>query len=498
MLLDYDMSATTTPSRTGRGIMMPTLKTEAPTAPCGWLTPPQSAHESRRPSLHSFASSVSAFSHPSTPVHGSVVGQENTWSPNYYGHNTCASTPLTDHMPHTMIGQHELCHVSAASGLPMYTPTTPSTHFDAFDFHKSQEQTCHDVWNGQNPALGGYSEHDPALRPMSFGQDHGFMTSSMGLSQYDMSSVPALGTSLATSSVAAQYEYEASTREYYSHPQVVVPSQLSPVEDHGVQEYPGYIGQDHSQDLTGSFDSMDVDLASYDSVRPPSPDGDYVSYSDSENYAMVKREGFIRSTHAASGPTGFSAVSRSLPLRSKRRSSRKSRNKGPQRVQLLENGWVEVNVEGQKALEMIQEAQANHGKLPKHVESSVSKPHECPEFNLDGKKCTARFERSEHLKRHRGKHDDERPWPCPMALCAQNSKRFQRSDNACDHYKTHLKKAHNGGVRNTRCEWPDLKRILEVVLTHKQMTKVERNVERWILDKPDGVGQRHHLAQWTY
>ena len=63
--------------------------------------------------------------------------------------------------------------------------------------------------------------------------------------------------------------------------------------------------------------------------------------------------------------------------------------------------------------------------------TTLSKPYCC-----DYKTCSKRFQRMEHLKRHKRIHTGEKPFACPDMTCG---KRFSRNDEVKRHARTHLK-----------------------------------------------------------
>ncbi|KAF2216449.1 hypothetical protein CERZMDRAFT_109339 [Cercospora zeae-maydis SCOH1-5] len=66
----------------------------------------------------------------------------------------------------------------------------------------------------------------------------------------------------------------------------------------------------------------------------------------------------------------------------------------------------------------------------------VAKQHRCKFQKQNNTICNAGFHRAEHLKRHMTSHSNVRPFPCPLPNCKG---RIGRSDNALDHFMTHLR-----------------------------------------------------------
>jgi len=126
----------------------------------------------------------------------------------------------------------------------------------------------------------------------------------------------------------------------------------------------------------------------------------------------------------------------------------------------------------------------NEGKAFLERSAPPSKPHGCDE-------CGMRFERSEHLKRHQKSHADSRDYPCPLPGCTRKDG-ISRSDNATDHFKTHLKGPRKG-QRNKHFEWPTLKRLLLDVYSEKEAQKLILKLERAVWKENELKEQRCHF-----
>ncbi|OCL12872.1 hypothetical protein AOQ84DRAFT_284242 [Glonium stellatum] len=61
--------------------------------------------------------------------------------------------------------------------------------------------------------------------------------------------------------------------------------------------------------------------------------------------------------------------------------------------------------------------------------------------------CDKKFQRPEHLKRHKDTHSGVQNFHCVMC-----TKDFQRNDNCLEHYWTHVQVPHHKPKRNPR--WP--------------------------------------------
>jgi len=397
---------------------------------------------------------------------------------------------MPEHVLHAAIDQHAACQASSMAEVSMYAPTTPTAAFDTIGLQTMSARGSQDPWAKHHQTPTGYNEHDPAHRSMLFGHGHSSVTTPTTASMYNNLSGSVTDLALGMSSIADHSDYGTMPADYLQPTQVIVLSQLSPVGYPGVEQYSDHSASDLSNGFTSSFDSADVNMANYDMMRAPSPIGDYLGYPEGEEYAMEKRGCFASPTPETSSLKSRHSMRGSLPLRSKNRSSRRPRNKGPQRLRLSDSNGCDMVVEGEGAIKIYHEAFVT-GKLHVPSEKSTSKPHKCDQLKPNGQPCTASFLRSEHLKRHAGSHETGRPWRCPMPACKLGS--VQRPDNACDHYKTHLKKLQTAGVRNTRYEWPDMKQRLSDTLPPKQAEKTIRLIEKWIRETEEGKPQRHYL-----
>jgi hypothetical protein len=105
-----------------------------------------------------------------------------------------------------------------------------------------------------------------------------------------------------------------------------------------------------------------------------------------------------------------------------------------------------------------------------------SAQHRCHQIDEQGRRCSKSFERLEHLNRHATMHlpIDQRQFPCPLPDCSQ---RISRSDNANQHFKTHLAGAAKG-KRNNFCTWPVLKQCIIDSYEPKLAHRLIRNMEK--------------------
>ncbi|KAF2430853.1 hypothetical protein EJ08DRAFT_212795 [Tothia fuscella] len=125
-------------------------------------------------------------------------------------------------------------------------------------------------------------------------------------------------------------------------------------------------------------------------------------------------------------------------------------------------------------------------------QSRKSLKYACGFVKPDGTLCLSAFVRVEHLKRHTGTHNGEKPYICPVRSC---SKGFGRRDNWRDHLRTHLSETQAG--RNDRIDFEELKNLLMVSEEEEEAKKTIRSLSDWkasgghLLQK--GTGQNRNI-----
>ena len=486
------MSNLTTPTRLERGLVVPGIDTKpsledvATALSYGGLhTPPQSAHESRRPSLQystmletpfSGSPSLLPYSNPSTPIRRTiqlgghlVQGWQIPAEPHpdaaLSGAISCGPNLFPDLSLPTSFATGSPQVIDATFRTPLQRPNA-----DVFDLGLSSELSSAEAWRPSHQVMNGYDSHSACLGAALFPphnldtmcasqpESYGHFSSSLG-------QVPSM---YAPSPMTAVHEYNNCNRVYQHPPEVVVPSQLSPDDCYVPASMNDYVyGSDHTTIATSSFGSSTPDVLDYEMIEPPSPTENYFAHSDNEDYIEVKPERFASPSKDMTWSNGL----HSLPLRSKRRSTKRPRNGAKDiawhshvshgcHVQYQGKRW-DVDTNGKIQLEP----------------AKSTKQHDCKFVNADGAHCGARFERAEHLKRHAGSHSDVRRYPCPLPGCG---KRIQRPDNAGDHFKTHLRPP-KSGKRNRFCEWEDLEAAIEhSYADKKQSKKLLDGIRRWI------------------
>lgn len=135
------------------------------------------------------------------------------------------------------------------------------------------------------------------------------------------------------------------------------------------------------------------------------------------------------------------------------------------------NGEIEVSYTGQK---FVIDSESGSVTFEK---SKDTKPNRCAFVYKNGDECGVRFKASEHLRRHMGKHLQTRSHRCPVQGCM---KKIQRSDNARDHFKTHLRPG-TRGRRNRYVRWCILRRAIGEEYEDKESAqKLINQLEQWI------------------
>ncbi|TKA72216.1 hypothetical protein B0A49_03941 [Cryomyces minteri] len=94
-------------------------------------------------------------------------------------------------------------------------------------------------------------------------------------------------------------------------------------------------------------------------------------------------------------------------------------------------------------------------------------------------RCGSEFQRVEHLRRHEKIHfPEDKPFPCPLRECIDRKtgdhRRFPRTDNRFDHYKTHLREQ-GKGQRNTRV---DFEIFCDLVRQAEEPDLADKTIER--------------------
>ena len=452
-----------TPSRSNRGLLVPSLDTKqslediaTALAYGGLHTPPQSAHESRRPSLQHIwpeassqgPPSVVGYSQPSTPVHQIYNRHDDvlsSWSDASLANSSGFNRPLEAHLTETGYHHDIVSTPPTQSFLPCTGPGQYS-NMNTFSMSSHMAGLPTGAWHqsaGSTVSLTSRSTYlgmepfrlEQSLSSNSDTSDYMHHNSDLGFRS--------LNTSFEPSGTLSPQRQPFVGGVTYSQPQVIVPSQLVTPDLYyhsQVEEYvsPGSTSDEFARGVTSSAASFD----SFGALSPPSVVEGYIGHLDEEDVLILKDE----------EPYKGSALDQSVEMRFP---SRVTKNRTSKRGK-IQQPWHEQTVAGIK-IECIGEPFPLDGRT-KH-ETVEKKSNSCQYLNKNGKPCGRRFLRNEHLTRHEGSHTNIRPFRCPIKACG---KRFGRSDNACDHLKTHLKPRNvpRGTKRNSDVEWPALRQMI--------------------------------------
>lgn len=488
------MSSLTTPTRISPRLVIPGLDTKSPANDmataityAGLHTPPQSAHESRRPSIqpswsdapYSAGASGFACSHPTTPIHRIQNGHDNFvhgWSDADIA-SSGASRHLDQHIVDSGFSNHG-CHTPAVHGLPPYPNAPQHISADAFSLHFNPGLPSTEAWTRPGQSANTFAAQTAYLGSELFPITQSLPSESTfpGLAfPHSEPALHGLNVNFDVTAIRPVHDHGVHQGPLYHNPQVIVPSQLSPQDAYDHSQFDEYadLGQSTNA-ISNSFESSSVMFDSFEAMDPPSPMEAYFDHSEDEDYFVIKTEetSFDPRTHRSATASRFSVAS-------KRRSSKRLRSER-RPWHRHETGGIEVQCEGK---------QFRLDRPVKYVAGNGRKLHVCT-YLKEGKECGAGFERSEHLKRHVGSHTKERPYVCPLDKC---DKKIQRPDNACDHFKTHLRPPKKG-KRNHYVEWPDLQHaIWEKFEDKKKARKILENLTKWYkggMQDASGRGRR--------
>ena len=460
------MSSLSTPTRLGRGLIVPGIdtrpaldKVDTALSYGGLHTPPQSAHESRRPSLQyvglsegPFSASVYTHSQPVTPIHGLIHGNDifsQRWQHSIEAQkgNTanvdevCSSPPL-DHSFQAAFEPVVSYNSSMLDNVPTYASIDPTNNVDNLALQPGSCSQMTDSWHQSHTVPGSYAAHSASLGPALFPIPHGMnvpVNSPSSVFDHVGQSVHSFNYQCPSNTNVYTTQGYGNPASLFQNPQVVVPSQVSPQEDYPDNHLSIYATPSRGHEkLDSSFSSESISFTEYEMVRPPSPMDGYFAHSEDEDFLLVK-------TEAMPTPVlGYSSrKSGEHPIRPKRRTSQRTR-KTSGRTPFCRHEFhgCEIQCQGQKCC---------IGQPVKFEVAHSHKQYQC-KFVENGQACGAKFDRSEHLKRHDGKHSNVRKYPCPLPSCKGKGVKIGRPDNAGDHFKTHLRPK-KPGKRNDYYEW---------------------------------------------
>lgn len=494
-----EMSASSTPHRHPRGVNVPYIDTRASMPKstnalqcAGWLTPPQSGHESRRPSLvypsasdmpYSAASTATVFSMPSTPcrvvpeqTHSAMQSfQEGHLSldmsaPSSHGH-------LSQDWVHLNLEGQTSCDLGADASWPGQPPIANGP--DEFDA-RFNSQHADDMWQTHSASDQGFLHQPAGLQSTLFPVTHAMTANHHAVPQIYNIETASMDNHIGDFPSEYQNHYMTAMSPYQS-PAIVEPALVNPHNEYADHQYamldsPGSSPQDLSASFNSGFSS------SFEEIHTPGPDMDCCEEID--GYILLKRE-------TGTSPISITEAKPNRTRASGRRASKRSRKVQPyQQVQNINGTGIDLHLEGEGiGFEGDRFVYTDH---PQKKKSYV-----CVYIEDDGRQCNTAFARSEHLKRHLSKHSKDRKFPCVLPGCV---KKIGRSDNACDHFRTHLQLA-APNKRNKHFHWRDVEGRIREAYQEKVAAKIIVNLERW-LEKECSVNKKlreaHSDDQWDF
>jgi hypothetical protein len=401
-----------------------------------------------------YSTAATAFSLPSTPSR-SVQGRPNHATQSFANEHVHfdLAVPLSDHqhdMADLTLDAQANCNLDPNAMWSGGSLTSNSS--DELHGHFDSEHTD-SLWQVQDPSNGFI--HQPAgLQATLFPVTHGMAATPQMIS-------PAYSVDSNAADFPA-FQYNSLPQSCYQSSGIVEPSLVNPHNGYGDHNY-SMLGSPGSspQDLSTSFGS---DLSSsWTDVHTPGPEMDCCEDLDGFPY-MGKEEGIETS------PTSTIDYKPIKTRSGGRRSSKRSRKPQPLRQVANINGTgIDLQLEG--------EGIGFEGNRFVYTDHNIKKkPFICDAPDNDGNPCNAAFARGEHLKRHLSKHSSIRRFPCVLPECG---KKIGRSDNACDHFRTHLA-LHGRNKRNDHFHWREVERRIRWAYPEKTAGKIIVNLERWL------------------
>ena len=440
------MSALSTPARHNHGLMVDTKPSHTNVNVVfsnGYHTPPNSAiRDSRRNSVESSVE----YSQPTTPARP-ILRTESSFlniadivdakMPREMSlHGAYLSSDGSDFSSYPMLRRHSESETPTFHGIPPYAYEGHISPDEKYAFQPSIPSPA-EAWSvaqqlsSTPPAYFGAALFPPSPSfdtrinasgpPLNSSITLPIQSVNMGFEQYS-----AVATSPAYNPLSAVSNLPQA--------QVVIPSQVSLPDNYLMHRFDDYSGTEPSNNsLAQSFSSSGSLSDSYDYLDDPSPMDAYLDQTDEDDYSMVRDPPSIPDDNFDSHRSCLASKPR------RKKSTKPSRHERRQPWHTVQSGEIELQCIGTK-FEI-------GGPLP-ILQSQ--KEHVCGFIEKDGTLCTREFDRAEHLKRHKLYHSDERPYPCPVPDCPKNpdtikpdsnkiAKGISRSDNATDHFKTHLR-----------------------------------------------------------
>lgn len=438
----------------------------------GWLTPPQSAHESRRPSLvypaasdmpYSAGSTTTVFSMPSTPCRG-VADHHNSamqsFSQGHLGLDLSASaghSQLAQDWVHLDLEGQTSCDLGPDATWPAHPAI--SNGMNDLNAHFSSEHP-EEMWHTDMVPDHSFLHHPSGLQSTLFPVTHAMVANQHAIPEIYNNEHVATDNHVVDMPPVYHNHYH-DTMSPYRSPGIVEPALINPHSEYTDEHYSMLAspGSSSPQDLSTSFNSGFS--SSFEEIRTPGPE--LGCCEDVDGFVVVKEE------------AGLSPISSTelKPGRSRsggRRSSKRSRKVHPfQQRQNLRGTGIDLELEGEGiSFEGDQLVLTNR--------TQKKKSFVCIFTEEDGRQCNTAFARSEHLKRHQNKHSKHRNFPCVLPKC---HKAIGRSDNACDHFRTHLQ-LEKRNKRNSHFHWRDVEVRIRDAYPDKQAAKIIVNLERWL------------------
>jgi hypothetical protein len=401
---------------------------------------------------YSTASTTTAFSLPSTPSR-SIQDRSNhaaqSFSNEHIHFDLADQQHITQDMIDLGLDAHANCnldHNAMWSG-----GSLASNGSEDYHGHFDSEHTD-SLWQVQDVSSNSFIHQPAGLQATLFPVTHGMAATPQMISP----------TYSVDSNAANFPEFHYNAQACYQSPGIIEPSLVNPHNGYGDHNY-SMLGSPGSspQDLSTSFGS---DLSSsWADVHTPGPEMDCCE--DLDGFLHVGKEEDMETS-----PTSTIDCKPTRARSGGRRSSKRSRRVQPVRQVTNYNGTgIDLQLEG--------EGIGFEGNRFVYTDHSIKKkPYICDALDNDGNPCNAAFARGEHLKRHLSKHSSIRRFPCVLPDC---NKKIGRSDNACDHFRTHLA-LHGRNKRNLHYHWREVERRIRWAYPEKTAGKIIVNLERWL------------------
>ena len=480
--VDSSMSSLTTPPRPR--VVVPGLKSSmsdlAQTLGCSGLqTPPQSAHESRRPSVQSswsetpYSTNTSQFdcSVPSTPVYQGQTGHEsffNAWPEFEEPGLIVPRQAQSQDLVHPVFSGHGYDTQSSLT-VQRYPDSLRENQAQIYGLRLNSELAASGAWCQSGQPSPIFPTQGSCLSPELFPTSNGLVSQNV----FTRSAFPDVNSTrmelcneFSFGAAEPIHSFEPLTGSLLDQPQVVEPSQLTPEHSYNQSSFGSYSGPDFdSSSMVQSF-APASDFDSFEMLPPPSPDHEYYHPLDEDGYVPLKFE----------QPTYRIGIRRSNVSSSCSRSriAKRHRSDKPDVFHRHEAAGVDVECAGTPF--SLEPGAGRRGSKP-------AKAHCCEFVGPNGERCRSGFLRSEHLKRHRTSHSSDRIFSCPLPGCGKS---FSRSDNTCDHFKTHLQ-AKTRGKRNPHFDWPFVRDMIQRECQPKQAQQILRNLTKWVVNGMPGA-----------